>query len=127
MSQTIKINKTSLYDYHLALGAKMVSFAGYLMPISYSKIQDEYYAVRNTCGVFDVSHMGIIQITGRDATQIIQKLTVNDINKINVDEAQYTAMCNPNGGFIDDLILFKLSFVNLTTSSHSLNGHLFHG
>ena len=109
MPQTVKIKKTSLYNHHLELQAKMVPFAGYLMPISYSKIHDEYYAVRNKCGIFDVSHMGMIQIKGHDASNLIQTLTVNDIQKIKANEAQYTAMCNQNGGLIDDLIVLKLS------------------
>ena len=100
---------TSLYEKHLELNAKIVPFAGYKMPVTYKKITDEYDSVRNHCGVFDVSHMGQIHITGDDCIKFIQYLTVNDVNKISDYEAQYSAMCNLDGGIIDDLIIFKLS------------------
>ena len=103
---------TSLYQKHLELKAKIVPFANYHMPITYKKITDEYNAVRKKCGIFDVSHMGQIQIQGSDSSLFIQKITVNDINKITDYEAQYSAMCNLDGGIIDDLIIFKFAITN---------------
>ena len=103
------MNKTSLYDKHIKKNAKIVSFAGYYMPISYGKIGDEYNAVRHECGIFDVSHMGQIQITGDDAESFLQYLTINNVEKISDYEAQYSAMCTKDGNLIDDLIIFKFS------------------
>ena len=103
------MNKTSLYNKHVTQNAKIVPFAGYYMPVSYGKIGDEYNAVRHSCGVFDVSHMGQIQITGDDAEVFLQYLTINNVEKITNYEAQYSAMCDEEGNLIDDLIVFKLS------------------
>ena len=103
------MNKTSLYNKHLESNAKIVPFAGYYMPISYGKINDEYNAIRHHCGIFDVSHMGQIQITGNDAESFLQYLTINNVEKISDYEAQYSAMCDKNGNLIDDLIIFKFS------------------
>ena len=103
------MNKTSLYNKHVTQNAKIVPFAGYYMPVSYGKIGDEYNAVRHSCGVFDVSHMGQIQITGDDAEVFLQYLTINNVEKITDYEAQYSAMCDEEGNLIDDLIIFKFS------------------
>lgn len=100
---------TSLYDAHVKLNAKIVPFAGYKMPVTYEKISNEYKSVRKKCGMFDVSHMGQIQIEGKDSLDFLQLLTVNDITKIGNFEAQYSAMCNLDSGIIDDLIVFKFS------------------
>ena len=103
------MKKTSLYKYHNKLGAKIVDFAGYQMPISYSDgINSECNSVRTNVGIFDVSHMGQILIEGDNCFDFIQSLTTNDVSKINVGQCQYTAMCNDSGGIIDDLILYKL-------------------
>ena len=109
------MNATALYNAHVKLNAKIVTFADYKMPITYAKITEEYSAVRNNCGVFDVSHMGQIRITGNDCINFLQYITVNDINRINNYEAQYSAMCNLDAGIIDDLIIFKFSNSLLTT------------
>ena len=103
------MNKTSLYQKHVNLEAKILEYAGYMMPINYKNgIQYEYNAIRNNVGVFDVSHMGEIFISGKDSKKILSKLTVNNIDNININQAQYTAICNENGGVIDDIILYKL-------------------
>ena len=100
--------KTALYDSHLSLGAKMVSFAGFEMPISYSKgIQSEYFSVREKAGIFDVSHMGEFIIRGENAFEYLQKVTINDVSKLKIGDAQYSAMCYENGGIVDDLIQKK--------------------
>ena len=109
MFKRIKMKKTALNIEHINLQAKLVPFAGYQMPIMYDKINNEYQAVRNNSAVFDVSHMGQIRITGNDSEKFIQKLTINNVKKMQNFEAQYSAMCNLEGGFIDDLILFKFS------------------
>ena len=102
--------KTALYKSHQALHAKMVSFGGFEMPVSYSDgIQSEYFSVRNDVGIFDVSHMGEFIITGPNALQILQRVTINDVSKLNVGQAQYSAMCYPNAGIVDDLILYRKS------------------
>jgi len=102
--------KTALYKSHQALHAKMVSFGGFEMPVSYPKgIQSEYFSVRNDVGVFDVSHMGEFIIKGSGALQFLQKLTINDVSKLEVGQAQYSAMCFEHGGIIDDLILYRKS------------------
>jgi len=104
------MDKTSLYNKHVQLEAKILEYAGYMMPINYKNgIQYEYNAIRNNVGVFDVSHMGEILIKGNEAYKLLSKVTVNDLNKITVKQAQYTAVCNENGGIIDDIILYKLS------------------
>ena len=101
---------TSIYNKHKALKAKMHQFAGYLMPMNYSKgIQIEYNAVRKNAGVFDVSHMGQIFIEGSEAILFIQKIAVNDITKLNDGDAQYSAICNNDGGIIDDVIVYRIS------------------
>ena len=96
MFKGTKIKQTSLYNAHLQLNAKMVPFAGYDMPITYQKISEEYNAVREHCGLFDVSHMGQIHISGPDSIKFIQKITINDINKISNYEAQYSAIVLKN-------------------------------
>jgi len=102
--------KTAIYNKHKDLKAKILPYAGYLMPINYSKgIQNEYNAIRNDVGVFDVSHMGQIFIEGQKALNFIQKVTVNDSVKLNKGDAQYSAVCNEDGGILDDIIVYKLS------------------
>jgi aminomethyltransferase len=99
---------TPLTDIHISLGAKMAEFAGYNMPISYSGINDEHFAVRNDVGVFDVSHMGEFILKGEKAIDLIQKVTSNDASKLNIGKAQYSCIPNENGGIIDDLLVYKL-------------------
>jgi len=106
----IPIKETALYNSHVQLGAKLVPFAGYNMPVSYlNGIQSEYFAVRDEVGIFDVSHMGEFTIDGSGAEAFLQKMTINDVEKLQVGEAQYSAMCYPNGGIVDDLILYRKS------------------
>lgn len=100
--------KTALYDKHVALGAKMVSFAGYLMPVKYTSIRKEHEAVRNSVGAFDLSHMGEFRLTGPDSTKYLDFLLTNDAD-VAVGKAFYSAMCYPDGGIVDDLIVYRLS------------------
>lgn len=99
--------KTALYDIHVKLGAKMVEFAGFLMPIQYTSIIEEHKKVRTSVGVFDVSHMGEIEVRGPRALEFVNYITINDASKLAVDQAQYTAMCYPDGGIVDDLICYR--------------------
>ena len=103
-----KIKTTALYEVHADLGAKLVSFAGYTMPVSYpGGINSEYLAVRNKAGLFDVSHMGEFFISGNNAEKFLQNMTINNVAKLKVGDAQYSAMCYPDGGIVDDLILYR--------------------
>jgi len=97
-----------LLNTHINLGAKMVPFAGYNMPLYYSSIKEEHLAVRNNAGVFDVSHMGEFIIEGDNAEELIQYISSNDISKISPGMSQYTVMPNENGGVVDDLIIYQL-------------------
>jgi glycine cleavage system T protein (aminomethyltransferase) len=100
--------RTPLYDAHRALGARMVEFAGWDMPISFSGPADEHRAVRSCCGLFDVSHMGEIELTGPEAARVCQELTVNDVSRLRIGDAQYTVLCTDEGGVLDDLIVMRL-------------------
>ncbi len=99
--------KTSFYNKHVEYGAKIVPFAGYLMPIQYTGIIDEHLTVRNNVGVFDVSHMGEFLVTGENAENFLNNLTVNNVEKLEVGQIQYSAMCYPDGGIVDDLLVYK--------------------
>lgn len=101
------LKKTALYDTHVRLGAKMVPFAGYSMPVQYKGIREEHRRVRETVGVFDVSHMGEIIISGPRALEMTERLTINDVAGLVVGQAQYTAMCYPDGGIVDDLLVYR--------------------
>jgi aminomethyltransferase len=103
--------KTPLHDRHVALGARMVPFAGWEMPVQYEGVISEHRAVRADCGVFDVSHMGEFEVEGPRATAFLQATLSNDIDKIGPGEAQYTLMTNERGGIIDDLIVYRLEEV----------------
>jgi aminomethyltransferase len=100
--------KTPLHDRHVALGARMVPFAGWEMPVQYEGVIPEHRAVRADCGVFDVSHMGEFEIEGPRATELLQMVLSNDLEKIGPGEAQYTLLTNDRGGIIDDLIVYRL-------------------
>jgi aminomethyltransferase len=103
------MKKTRLYPVHEKLGAKIVEFAGYLMPIHYSSIIAEHKAVRDSVGVFDVSHMGEIFVTGEKATEFVQYITVNDVSKLYPGRVQYSAMCYYDAGIVDDLLVYKFA------------------
>jgi len=102
------IKDTPFTHFHLALGAKMAPFAGYNMPISYTGINDEHLAVRNTSGVFDVSHMGEFILKGEKALDLIQRVTSNDAAKLSPEKIQYSCLPNDKGGIVDDLLVYRL-------------------
>ena len=104
----MELKKIQLNDLHEGLGAKMVPFAGYNMPVRYSSDIEEHMTVRNGVGMFDVSHMGEFMITGPKALDLIQKVTSNDASKLEDGKAQYSCLPNDNGGIVDDLLVYKL-------------------
>lgn len=101
--------KTALYDTHVALGAKMVPFAGFEMPVHYSGVTEEHFAVREKAGVFDVSHMGQFFVEGPNAKALLQHITSNNVDALADGQAQYSCLPNGNGGIVDDLIVYKMS------------------
>lgn len=102
------MNRTPVYEAHRAQKAKLVDFAGWEMPIQYSGVIDEYHAVRSRAGLFDVSHMGRITVEGVAALPFLQRVTTNDVAKVDVLHSQYSMVCNPNGGVKDDIFLYRL-------------------
>jgi len=102
------MKNTALSEIHESLGAKMVPFAGYLMPVSYEGVTAEHETVRTGVGVFDVSHMGEFLIGGPKALELIQKVSSNDASKLTIGKAQYSCLPNESGGIVDDLIIYKL-------------------
>jgi glycine cleavage system T protein (aminomethyltransferase) len=99
--------RTPLYDAHVALGAKLIEFGGWDMPLSYSGAAEEHQAVRERCGLFDVSHMGEVELQGARAAEVCQHLTANDVAKLRIGDAQYSVLCNERGGVIDDLVVLR--------------------
>lgn len=102
------MKKTALNQVHIDLGAKMVPYAGFEMPVQYEGVTQEHMVVREGVGVFDVSHMGQFRCKGENALELLQKLTSNDVSKIVDNQAQYSCFTNEKGGIIDDLIIYKV-------------------
>jgi aminomethyltransferase len=101
------LRRTPLYERHAALGARLVPFAGWEMPVQYTSITDEHRAVRNSAGVFDVSHMGQLELAGDGARAYLQARLSNDLDRVGAGEAQYTLLTNDEGGIVDDLIAYR--------------------
>jgi aminomethyltransferase len=106
MAQTLQ--RTPVHDRHVELGARMVPFAGWEMPVQYAGVIQEHRAVRTDAGVFDVSHMGEVEVEGPQAHALLQSLLSNDLDRIGTGEAQYTLLTNESGGIVDDLIAYRL-------------------
>lgn len=106
---TKELKRTPLFDEYEKYGGKTIDFGGWELPVQFSSIKEEHNAVRNRAGLFDVSHMGEILVTGPDALDFLQNLLSNDISKIAVGQAQYNAMCYEDGGVVDDLLTYKLA------------------
>ena len=102
------LKRTPFYNLHTALGAKMVEFAGFEMPVQYSSIIEEHLAVRLSAGVFDVTHMGEFYVRGTGALAFLQKVTINDVSRLKPGRVQYSAMCYEDGGIIDDLLIYRM-------------------
>ncbi|MDA0999597.1 MAG: glycine cleavage system aminomethyltransferase GcvT [bacterium] len=105
--QSESLLRTSLYEKHVAAGAKMVPFAGFEMPVQYAGVIEEHRRVRSAAGLFDVSHMGEIEIEGPGAGAHVQNLVTNDASRLEIDRVMYTVMCRENGGIVDDLTVYR--------------------
>lgn len=103
------MNRTALYNKHVSLGAKIVPFAGFEMPVQYSGVTEEHFAVREKAGIFDVSHMGQFFIEGENAKKLLQYITSNDVDTLEDGKAQYSCLPNGKGGIVDDLIVYRMN------------------
>ncbi len=121
MEITTALRRTPLYDAHVAAGAKLVPFAGWEMPVQYEGVRPEHLAVRTGCGVFDVSHMGEIETAGPQALELLQTLLSNDVAKLEVGGAQYSLLCRPDGGVLDDLFTYRLEEDRYLTVTNASN------
>ncbi|MFN3467059.1 MAG: glycine cleavage system aminomethyltransferase GcvT [Candidatus Brocadiales bacterium] len=101
--------KTPLYEIHQSLGARFIDFHGYELPLEYASITGDHLAVRNQAGLFDLSHMGEIEVQGRNALKLLQRLITNDAERLDDGRVLYTPICNPRGGIIDDIILYRFN------------------
>ena len=108
MSQSAESRKTPLHDVHVEAGAKMVDFAGWCMPVRYGSELDEHHAVRGAAGLFDVSHMGEIRVRGAGAVDFLQKLTPNNVARLKVGQAHYSALLTDDATYVDDLLVYRL-------------------
>ena len=132
IDMTDDLIKTPYYEYHVAAGAKMVPFAGFIMPIQYAGITAEHLAVRENVGLFDLSHMGEFEVSGDGALDFLQKTTTNNVAALEIGQIQYSCMTRPDGGIVDDLLVYRLSdrymlvvnAANLTKDFDWLNSHL---
>jgi aminomethyltransferase len=115
------LRRTPLYDRHLAAGAKLVDFAGWEMPVQYEGVRAEHLAVRSGCGVFDVSHMGEVETSGRDSLAFLQRVLSNDVAKLDVGGAQYSVLCREDGGILDDLFTYRLADERYLTVTNAAN------
>jgi aminomethyltransferase len=115
------LRRTPLFESHRAAGAKLVPFAGWEMPVEYEGVRAEHLAVRSGCGVFDVSHMGEIETSGPEALALLQRLLSNDVAKIDVGGSQYSVLCRPDGGVIDDLFTYRLGDDRYLTVTNAAN------
>jgi aminomethyltransferase len=104
----MELRRTPYYGCHVAAGAKLVPFAGFEMPVQYAGVTKEHLAVRASVGLFDVSHMGEVRVTGPKAEEALSRLLTNAVRKIEIGEAQYNAMCNHQGGVVDDVFVYRL-------------------
>ena len=115
------MKKTKLYNVHKGLSAKIIEYAGFEMPVQYSSIIAEHKAVRNSVGVFDVSHMGEIFISGDKALDFVQQITTNDASRLFPGRVQYSAMCYPDAGIVDDLLVYRLAENKFMLVSNAAN------
>ncbi|UCD00775.1 MAG: glycine cleavage system aminomethyltransferase GcvT [Promethearchaeota archaeon] len=132
-NKSIEIKKTALYEIHLKHGARMVSFAGYYMPVQYDSIIKEHEAVRSNVGIFDISHMGEFLLEGKDVIKFLQFIMINDLNLLEPSKGQYSCMCYENGTVVDDLVYYEenpecfrmiVNAINIEKDYQWLNDHL---
>ena len=103
------MKKTALYENHVACGGKIIEFCGWLLPVEYSGLVPEHHAVRNQAGLFDVSHMGEVSVKGPGSEAFVQNLVTNDVSNMVNGQVLYGMMCQPDGGVVDDLLVYKKS------------------
>ena len=115
------LKRTPLHATHVAAGARMVPFGGWDMPVQYSGIIEEHRAVRTRAGLFDVSHMGEVELAGPGAVPLIQRLVTNDLGRVAIGQAMYTPLCTPEGGIIDDLLVYRLGDARLMAVVNAAN------
>jgi aminomethyltransferase len=123
-AETDTLKRTPLHDRHVAAGARLVPFAGWEMPVQYAGIREEHGAVRERVGIFDVSHMGEIETSGPQAEELLQRLLSNDVARIPERGAQYSVLCNEDGGVLDDLFTYRLGpdrFLTVTNAANHLS------
>jgi aminomethyltransferase len=118
---TAALKRTPLYEAHRAAGAGLVPFAGWQMPVQYEGVRAEHLAVRSSCGVFDVSHMGEVETSGPQAEELLQRLLSNDLSKLDVGGAQYSVLCREDGGILDDLFTYRLAKERYLTITNAAN------
>jgi aminomethyltransferase len=121
VSTSASLKRTPLFDRHRAAGARLVPFAGWEMPVQYEGVSAEHLAVRSDCGVFDVSHMGEIATSGLEAQALLQRLLSNDVAKIEVGGAQYSVLCQEDGGVLDDLFTYRPADNRYLTVTNAAN------
>ena len=115
-----QLKRTPLYQKHIELGAKMVPFAGWEMPVSYpAGIIAEHTAVRTAAGIFDIGHMGLIKVEGDGALPLIQKLSTNDASQLEMNSCHYSVLCNERGGVIDDILAYRMPMLYLIVANAS--------
>ena len=107
MSETERSKRTPVFEWHRASGARLVDFAGWLLPVQYDSLLREHRAVREAAGLFDVSHMGELWVRGPDAEALVQWLTPNDVARLKPGRAQYSGLLNERGGYVDDLLVYR--------------------
>src|SRR5436305_11947665 len=103
-----EMKRTPLFAAHQKLGGRLIEFGGWEMPVQYTSISDEHLTVRKAGGIFDISHMGEVSVTGASAEKFLNETLTNDVRKLSSGQGQYTLMCNKKGGVIDDLYLYRL-------------------
>ena len=121
MADAETLQRTPLYDRHVAAGARLVPFAGWEMPVQYAGIRAEHAAVRERAGVFDVSHMGQVETSGPGALALLQRLLSNDVERIAPGGAQYSVLCREDGGVLDDLFTYRLGEDRYLTVTNARN------
>jgi aminomethyltransferase len=108
MSTETTLKRTPLFETYKKYNGKVIDFGGWELPVQFSSILEEHESVRTEAGLFDVSHMGEVMVEGKDAESYLNSLVTNDVTKVKINQAQYTAMCYPDGGTVDDLLVYKL-------------------
>src|SRR5206468_13109526 len=109
MGQSVALKRTPLYAAHVSMGARMVDFGGWEMPVQYTGLVDEHHTVRKAVGLFDVSHMGEIEVRGPEAMRLVDYVTTNAASRLHIGQAQYSGLLYEPGGFVDDILVHKVT------------------